>query len=101
VVLVTAWRVDETPASLAVFVHLLDPQGEIAGQFDGLGADASSLRPGDVLVHVHRFTVSPDAPPGRYWLQLGLYDPESMNRLLLVDQKADRLLLRRLELTGG
>jgi hypothetical protein len=98
-VLVTAWRVDEPPASpLAVFVHLSDSRGEIAGQFDGLGVDATSLRRGDVLLHAHRFTISPDAPPGRYWLQVGLYEPETMTMLPLAGQEADRLLLRRLEL---
>jgi len=106
VVLITAWQAEGKPEPpLSIFVHLLDPQGRIAprdcaGQFDGLGVDPNSLRPGDVLLHVHRFTVAPDAPPGRYWLQVGLYDPETLVRLPLAGQDSDRLLLAQAEVTS-
>jgi len=99
VALITAWRVEGKPQPpLALFVHLLDLQGRLSGQFDGLGANPDSLRPGDVLLHVHRFTVAPDAPPGRYWLQLGLYNPETMARLPLAGYETDRLLLTQVEI---
>jgi hypothetical protein len=101
VALITAWRAEGKPEPpLSIFVHLLDPQGHIAGQFDGLGANPDGLRPGDVLLHVHRFTVAPDAPPGRYWLQVGLYDPETMVRLPLAGQASDRLLLTQVEVAA-
>ena len=101
VTLITAWRVEGKPEPpLAIFVHLVNPQGHIGGQFDGLGANPDGLRPGDVLLHVHRFTVAPDAPPGRYWLQLGLYNPDTMARLRLTGQDSDRLLLAQVEVTG-
>jgi hypothetical protein len=99
--LITAWRVERKPEPpLAVFVHLLDPQGHIAGQSDGLGANPDGLHPGDVLLHIHRLSIAPDAPPGRYWLQVGMYDPETMVRLPLTDQGADRLLLAWIELAN-
>jgi hypothetical protein len=101
VVLITAWQAGGKPEPpLSIFVHLLDPQGRIAGQSDGLGVDPNGLRPGDVLLHVHRFTVAPDAPPGRYWLQVGLYNPETLVRLPLAGQVSDRLLLAQVEVTS-
>jgi len=99
--LITAWRVEarlEPP--LAIFIHLLDQQGGMAGQADGLGANPDGLRTGDVLLHVHRFTIAPDAPPDRYWLQVGLYNPETMHRLPLAGIESDRLLLAHVELTN-
>ena len=65
----------------------------------GLGANPDGLRAGDVLLHVHRFTVVPDAPPGRYWIQVGLYNPDTMHRLPLAGIESDRLLLAQVEVT--
>jgi hypothetical protein len=99
ITLITAWQVQERPEPpLSIFVHLLDPQGGLRGQFDGLGANPDSLRVGDVLLHVHRFTIAPDAPPGRYWLQLGLYNPQTMARLPVLGQESERLLLTWIDL---
>jgi len=95
-VLLTAWRAEGKPEPpLSIFVHLLDGQGNIAGQSDGLGANPDGLYPGDVLLHIHRLTVAPDTPPGHYWLQVGLYNPETMARLPLMDLESNRLLLTR------
>jgi 4-amino-4-deoxy-L-arabinose transferase-like glycosyltransferase len=100
IALVTAWRVEKRPGqSLALFIHLLDSQGQLAAQFDGLGATPDSLCPGDVLLHVHRLAIAPDARPGRYWLQLGLYHPDTMARLPLQGYASDRLLLTRIDVT--
>jgi hypothetical protein len=100
IVLITAWRIEDRPEpSLAIFVHLLDSHGRVAGQFDGLGANSDGLYPGDVLLHIHRFAIAPDAAPGSYWLQVGLYNPETMARLPLADHMSDRLLLTQVEVT--
>ena len=97
--LLTVWRAEGKPEPpLAIFVHLLDGQGNIIGQSDGLGANPDGPYHGDVLLHVHRFVIAPDAPPGRYWLQIGLYNPETMIRLPLVDLESDRLLLTQVEI---
>jgi hypothetical protein len=101
VALITTWQaVGKPEPPLSIFIHLLDPHGRITGQSDGLGVDPNGLRPGDVLLHIHRFTVAPDAPPGRYWLQVGLYDPETMARLPLAGHESDRLLLTQVEVTN-
>jgi hypothetical protein len=52
------------------------------------------------MLHVHRFAIVADVPPGRHWLQLGLYNPETMVRLPLTDQETDRLLLTQIEVAG-
>jgi hypothetical protein len=92
--LITAWQVQERPGPpLAIFVHLLDPAGRIAGQFDGLGANLDGLYPGDAVLHVHRIAVSPEAQAGSHWVQVGIYNPETMTRIPLRDHGTDRLLL--------
>ena len=65
---------------------------------DGFGANPDSLRPGDLLLHVHRLATAPDAPPGRYWLQIGLYNPETGARLPVAGYDTDRLLLTQIDL---
>jgi len=102
VTLITAWRVEDRPEPpLAIFVQILDPHCRVARQFDGLGDNPDGLWPGDVLLHVHRFTIAPDAPPGHYWLQLGLYNPDTMARLPLTGLESDRLLLTRVEVMNN
>ena len=87
---------------LAVFTHLLAADGTFVVGDDGLWADPLTLRPGDRLFQMHRFDVPPDAPPGPYQLEVGLYDPMTGERWMVVDRDGrpvtDRLLL---PLTGS
>jgi len=95
--LLTFWRVErpfEPP--LTLFVHLLDAEGQVRGQRDGLSADPVGMESGDVFVQVHRFPVPPDAPPGEYQLEVGVYRPDTMHRWSVYEAAnavADRLLL--------
>jgi hypothetical protein len=96
--LLTYWRVLKRPDhSLKTFVHLLDDHSQIWGQHDGLGVPVEGWYPGDVIVQLHTLPVSADAPPGRYWLEVGLYDPQTIDRLKAVDAAGapigNRLLL--------
>jgi hypothetical protein len=94
--LVTYWRVI-APASkeLKIFVHLLDESGHILGQHDGLDVAVAGRRAGDVIVQRHVFEIS--AAPGHHRLQVGLYDPQTMQRLPVLAHDGavlgDRLLL--------
>jgi len=96
--LLTFWRVEQSfEPPLSLFVHLLDAQGAIIGQHDGLAADPVGLVAGDVFVQVHRFPVPSDAPPGEYPLEIGVYRPDSGQRWNVPLEgvgAADRLLLR-------
>ncbi len=70
------------PADYTVFVHLLDPAGNLVAQADSPpanGAYPTSLwDPGEIVVDAH---ILPDLPPGRYTLQVGLYNPITAERL--------------------
>jgi len=101
ITILTYWRalaaVD--PPLAAVFVHLLDSHSQVHGQHDGLGARSPDWQPGDVIVQLHRFQVAPDAPPGRYWLELGTYTWVNWERLPVYEGDAavgDRLLLQEI-----
>jgi len=95
--LVTAWRVTVPPdGPRAIFVHLLTPQGGVAAQWDGLDVPVEGWRGGDTILQVASFDLPTDLPPGLYWLQVGAYNPETMERLpVLVDGMpvTDRILL--------
>jgi hypothetical protein len=70
----TAWQVLATPPSdLAIFLHLLGGDGNLAAQSDAFAALSDTLRPGDVFVQRHVVALAPDAPPGPYRLATGLY----------------------------
>jgi 4-amino-4-deoxy-L-arabinose transferase-like glycosyltransferase len=95
--LLTYWRVLERPEhSLKIFVHLLDDHSNIWGQQDSLGAPVEGWHAEDVIVHLHAFAIAADAPPGRYWIEVGLYDPQTTERLPVVGD--DRLLLQQIRL---
>lgn len=99
ITVLTYWRVlaPVDPPLAAVFVHLLDSHSQVRGQHDGLGARSPDWQPGDVIVQLHRFQVAPDAPPGRYWLELGAYTWVNWGRLPVYEGDTavgDRLLLK-------
>lgn len=80
IALVTGWQVAEaTERPLKIFVHALDEQGQIIGQWDGLDVDSTSWQPGDVFVQVHRFAVPEAADVSSF--AIGLYDGATLERL--------------------
>ena len=88
--LLTYWRAaGPVEQPLHIFVHLLGPAGAIVGQHDGLGAPAEYWRPGDVIVQTHHL----GAPTIEYNLRVGLYNPETGERLRYDDGSADTIVL--------
>ena len=69
---------------LSVFAHLIAEDGAFLAGDDGLWVNPYSLRTGDRIVQVHRFSVSGDARNGAH-LAVGLYDPLTGERWLLPD----------------
>jgi len=102
--LLTVWRIEDKPGpQTSIFVHLIGVGGGMVGQSDGLGANPDALYPGDVLVRIHRFTVSSDAAPGQYWVEVGVYDWLTMKRVHIQDEAAgwpDRILIRQVDVSG-
>ncbi len=90
------WRALASVAhDYTVLVHLLDQNGEKLAQADGpplAGRYPTSLwRPGEELLDVHRLTIPADAVAEGYWIAVGLYRPESLERLAAVDADGNLL----------
>lgn len=84
------WRaITHLDSSLKVFVHLLNAQGQLVAQDDGIPVlwlyPTDAWQPGQVVVDVHEFAVDAKLPPGQYTLQAGLYDDGTGVRLNRVD----------------
>jgi hypothetical protein len=81
--LVTHWRVLQPPdGPRRIFLHVLDGSGALVGNGDGLGAPAEYWQTGDLLLQRH---VLPLTPQSSHQLRLGLYHPQSGERLLTAD----------------
>ena len=97
----TAWRVTAPPdGRRAIFVHLLAPDGQVVAQWDGLDVPVEGWREGDILLQAASFELPADLPPDQYWLQTGVYNPKTMERLPVLvdgDSIADRILLSPVE----
>ncbi len=72
-----------------VFVHLLAPDGSIVAQHDGDPAGGAlpttAWLPGETILDAHTLQLPAGAPPGPYRLIAGLYEPNTEQRLPLVD----------------
>jgi hypothetical protein len=82
-----------------VFVHLLDEHERTFGGEDRPPVPPThTWQPGAIVTVRHVLTVAPDAPPGLYQVEIGLYTPSDMQRLPLREasgaEGADRLLFR-------
>ncbi len=68
-----------------VFVHLLNESGEKIMQRDGQPVQwmrpTTSWQPGEQIVDRYGFNLPADLPPGRYTVDVGLYDPVTGQRL--------------------
>jgi 4-amino-4-deoxy-L-arabinose transferase-like glycosyltransferase len=66
-----------------IFVHLVDlTSGKIVAQHDGLDAPAKFWRAGDWIAQRHILPIPADTPAGKYELQIGLYNPDTGQRVL-------------------
>ena len=100
------WQAESAPAkALHVFNHLLNDQGEIAAQVDGIPLfdsrrDTTSLDDPDEIMLGRNFILRlpDDLPPGAYTLATGLYDPQTGARLESADD-ADHLLITEITVT--
>jgi hypothetical protein len=88
--------------SWKVFTHLLDGTSQIWGQRDSIPVEGTypttGWLEGEVVTDRYELPIRPDAPAGRYQLEVGMYDPQTGERLGVVDamntvQEDDRALL--------
>lgn len=84
--------------SYTVFAHLLTDSFEMFGGADLQPSPSTDAwTAGEIVATVHTFTVPPDAPPGLYQIEIGLYTRPDFRRLRVLDginpAQEDRLLL--------
>ncbi len=87
---------------LELFVHALDANAVVAAAADGWGAPPIGWQPDDLIVQVSRLNLAPDAGP--VWIEIGIYDPGSGERLPVISDGRDigqRLLLRQIPAPPG
>ena len=80
------WQADQRPSRrYKVFIHVLDGADQIVGQRDaepGGGALLTTLwEPGEVVADNYGVPIHPATPPGKYRVEVGMYDPETGQRL--------------------
>ena len=95
--LMSAWRIETRTYPIGerkIVSHLLDSTGSVVGQDDSFAASYNTLFPGDLFFQVQTIPLD-GVSAGKYWLQMGLYDPDTGVRLL-ADGLADRVLLQPL-----
>jgi 4-amino-4-deoxy-L-arabinose transferase-like glycosyltransferase len=89
----TYWRVVEGAARpLSLMAHLVAADGAPVAIADGLAVPIEFWRPDDVIVQRHRFALPEEASDGEYWLRLGGYWLDTMERWRIGDaREADAL----------
>ena len=90
------WQcLEEMDRSYTVFVHLLDGEGQMRGQRDGLPHDGRLPTdlwvPGEVVVDSYEVPVALEAGPGGYTLEIGMYDALTGQRLPVVGPSGERV----------
>jgi 4-amino-4-deoxy-L-arabinose transferase-like glycosyltransferase len=88
------WQVlTSVPQNYTVFTHLLDSAGQLRAQQDNPPQQGryptSWWSPGETIIDPHTLLLPPDLAPGSYTLRLGLYQPETGQRLPLKNQGQD------------
>ena len=86
------WQADRTPARrYKVFLHVLDEANQIVGQRDaepgGGMRPTDGWTPGEVVTDNYGVPIHPATPPGEYRVEVGMYDPETGQRLLAPDDQ--------------
>lgn len=94
----TIWQQQGESVPVHIFIHVVDADGTVVTQWDGLGAAWEGWRPGDVLYQRHTLQLPDGAAEGDYRVVAGLYDPASLQRWQTA-AGADVVELARIELS--
>lgn len=104
--LTLVWQcLKEMDTAYTVFTHLLDVGQQMRGQKDNPpknGTYPTTLWvAGEIIVDEYDIVVKPDAPPGAHVIEVGMYDPVTLQRLAVFDPSGavgDRILLGTIEI---
>jgi hypothetical protein len=84
-----------TDVAYTVFTHLLGPQGLVVAQSDsppqGGAAPTTSWLAGEVIADEYWIPVPSELPPGPLYIEVGMYDPATGDRLPIHDAQDSRL----------
>lgn len=102
------WRAlgNSGDVGFTVFSHLLDQRSTIWAQQDHQPGDGSDPTtgwvPGEYIVDRYDLAIKPDAPPGQYQIEVGMYDSSTGSRLPVRtrsgDDSGDRVLLATIQI---
>jgi len=91
--------------NLVVFVHILDPQGALVAQHDGVPDEGRRptpfWQPGIVVSDTHSVVLPSDLASGEYTLSVGMYDWPGLQRLHVVNGPAageDHIILETIRI---
>lgn len=84
-------------ANYSIFIHLRDAAGHLVTQLDYQPFDGTyptqNWQPGQSLSETRQWPIPPDFPAGQYHVILGLYNPDTLERLSLAnDQSGENAL---------
>ncbi len=96
------WKVTNAPQEdTKLFLHMLDGDGKVIAQHDGLDISIQGLQKGDELVQLHTAQLPDNLVPGEYGLQIGAYQTDDLSRLQLPEDRSDRILLDKYPVIGA
>jgi hypothetical protein len=80
------WRArNAVGQSYKVFVHVMGADGTLLVQQDGVPGNwawpTDTWAAGEVIADSYEIPIPPEAPPGNYRIQVGIYNPENGQRL--------------------
>lgn len=88
-------RLAESQTQYSVFVHLIDEDWAMLGQSDGVPRATEGLTggwgEGELVRDRRTISVPEDMPEGQYRLEIGIYDPKTMERLKVEGAREDEL----------
>jgi hypothetical protein len=104
-----SWHAEESiEEDYKVFLHLLDDQGQVLAQHDSAPAGGSMPTSGWVegqtILDNHGILIPSEAAPGEYQLLLGMYQPQTGERLAVLSRgevAGDSLLVTRIRIEGS
>ncbi|RMH02185.1 MAG: phospholipid carrier-dependent glycosyltransferase [Chloroflexi bacterium] len=100
------WRVEnKPPTDLQPFVHLEDNWRYRWGQIEPLAYPSAQWEPGEVIVQRVDVPVRAGTPPGEYRLRVGLFQPETGERVAHLDENGrfagDSLILENIPIQAA
>lgn len=96
----TSWFMEEMPTlpRLKMFLHVLNNNGEVVVGDDRESISFGNLNTGDLFWQISLITLPQNLASGKYQVEVGLYNPDTGERLKL-DDGSDHYMLEPIEVT--